>query len=144
MSAPPAAGGGAVLPPLPAPDVDSEPFWEAAGRGELVLCRCGDCREWMQPPLERCRHCGAPTAFEPAAGDGTIYSYIVVRHPSVPAYAADLPYVVALVELTEGVRLPGRLRGASADDVAVGQPVRVGFERWPGVTEPELVWHAVG
>jgi len=124
----------ASLPPQPAPDVDSEGFWRATAEGRLALCRCRACGLWHQPPLERCRRCEGPTAFEDVAGTGSVYSFIVVRQPSVPGYLDDLPYVVALVELDEqvGLRLPARLVGIDPDEVAVGRAVRVELVELPG------------
>jgi uncharacterized OB-fold protein len=124
----------AQYPPQPAPDVDSEPFWAAAADGRLALCRCTECRRWLQPPLERCRHCEAATTFEPVAGTGTVYSFIVQRQASVVGYLDRLPYVVALVELDEqsGLRLPSRLVGVEPDDVTVGMRVAVEFADLPG------------
>jgi uncharacterized OB-fold protein len=131
-------------PPRPTPDIDSERYWAAARDGRFELCRCTSCRRWLQPPLERCRHCGGPTAFEPASGVGEIYSFIVIRHPSVPAFARHLPYVVALVELTEGVRLPGRMVGIEPDAVRIGQRVHGEFDTLPGADQPAYVFRPTG
>jgi len=122
------------LPPQPAPDYDSEGFWAATARGELAMCRCQDCRLWHQPPLERCRRCAGPTEFEAVTGTGEVYSFIVVRQPSVPGYVDDVPYVVAIVELDDqpGLRLPTRLVGIEPDDVVVGLRVRVELAPLPG------------
>jgi uncharacterized OB-fold protein len=134
---------GVPAPPSPSPDIDSAPFWAAAHDLRFELCRCTDCRAWLQPPLERCRHCAGATSFEPASGDGEIYSYIVIRHPSVPAFVHRLPYVVALVQLAEGVRLPGRLLGIEPEEVAVGQQVCAEFETLPGADEPALAFRVI-
>jgi uncharacterized OB-fold protein len=122
------------LPPQPAPDADSEPFWRATAEGRLALCRCQQCRRWLQPPLERCRMCASETAFEDVAGTGEVHSFIIVRQPSVPGYLEDLPYVVALVELDEqpGLRLPTRLVGIDPEDVHIGLRVHAEFEALPG------------
>jgi uncharacterized protein len=127
-------------PPRPTPDVDSAPYWAAAQDGRFALCRCTSCRRWLQPPLERCRYCAAPTSFEEASGAGTIYSFIVIRHPSVPAFVRRLPYVVALVDLDEGVRLPGRIVGMEPDAVRVGQSVQGEFDRLAGADDPAFVF----
>jgi uncharacterized OB-fold protein len=113
-----------AAPPAPLVDADSIQFWEAADRGELRLCHCTACGTYLQPPLERCKRCGAGTHFVPAAGTGTIYSFIVVHHPSVPAFADKVPYVLAIVELDEGIRLPGLLLDETGPGVAVAQPVQ--------------------
>ena len=90
----------AQYPPQPAPDVDTEGFWDATAEGRLALCRCTECRRWLQPPLERCRHYAGTTGFEEVAGTGTIHSFIVQRQPSVIGYTDEIPYVVALVSST--------------------------------------------
>jgi uncharacterized protein len=111
-----------LAPPIPLADPDSEGFWSALSDGRLEICRCVECRTWLQPPLERCRRCGAETAFEPASGRGTVFSYIVVRHPAIPGFVP--PYVVAMVEFDEqpGLRLTGVL-GMEPADVSIGLAV---------------------
>ncbi len=116
-----------LLPPVPLPDPDSQGFWDALAADELAICRCADCRRWMQPPMERCRYCGGETAFEPVSGRGSVFSYIVVRHPAVPGHTP--PYVVVLVDLDEepGVRLTGIIDADPADvqiDMAVRADIR--------------------
>jgi uncharacterized OB-fold protein len=123
-----------AVPPQPAPDADSEGFWFATADGLLSICRCADCRRWLMPPLERCRHCGGPVAFEPVAGTGAVHSFIVVHYPAVPGFAEELPYVVALVELDEqpGLRLSARLVGVDPGAVAIDQRVRAEIVDHPG------------
>jgi uncharacterized OB-fold protein len=71
------------------------------------------------------------------SGDGTVYTYTVVRHPTHFAFADKVPYVLAIVELAEGPRLVTALVGAAPEEVRVGQPVRVVFrEVADGVTLP--------
>ena len=75
-----------------------------------------------------CPACGAATPqYDVAAGTGQIYSYVVHHHPPVPG--RDLPIVIALVQLPEGVRVVGELIGVSPERVCVGLPVRVVFVR---------------
>jgi uncharacterized OB-fold protein len=113
-----------VTAPIPVPDRDSAGFWDAARAGTLAIARCTGCRTWQHPPLERCRRCGGAMAFEPVSGEGTVFSFIVVRHPAVPGH--EIPYVVAFVELAEqpGLRMTAVV-DADPDTVAIGMPVRV-------------------
>ncbi len=124
------------VPPQPVPDEDSAGFWEALDDGRLAVCRCRQCRRWLQPPLERCPRCDGETGFEPVAGTGELHSFIVVHQPAIPGYRDKLPYTVALVELDEqrGLRLPGRLVGADPGDVKIGQRVTAQIESLPGGT----------
>lgn len=113
----------AALAPVPVPDPDTAGYWESLAAGVFAVCRCTDCRRWMHPPQETCRYCGAATAFEPVSGRGTVFSFVVVRHQSIPGHVP--PYVVAVVELDEqpGLRLSGVVE-AEPDEVAIGVPVR--------------------
>src|SRR6201999_3597884 len=87
----------ALVAPIPVPDPDSAPYWEGLKNGSLMLCRCDDTGKWIHPPLERSRYTGGPVHFEEVSGNGTIFSYIVVRQALVPGRVP--PYVVGLVEL---------------------------------------------
>ncbi|MCM3920855.1 OB-fold domain-containing protein [Frankia sp. AiPs1] len=109
--------------PVPRPDPDSAGFWSALNDGRLAVARCTRCRTWQQPPTETCRHCAGPVAFEPVSGQGTIYSFIVIRQATVPGH--QVPYAVALVELAEqaDIRITGVVR-VPLDEIRVGLPVK--------------------
>ena len=113
-------------PPQPAPDVDSEPFWQQLERGVLALQRCEACGEWQFPPLERCRHCAGALAYREVSGAGAIHTFIAQHHRVAPGFDAERPYAIALVALDEApaLRVPGRIVGAKLADVHVGARVR--------------------
>ena len=122
--------GADYMKPLPAPDADSAPFWEACRRHELRLQRCRDCGRFRFPPHPLCPHCRSDRSeWVKSAGRGRVYSWIVVVHP-VPGdvYRADVPYVVALVELTEGVRIASNIVGCDPHAVTADMPVEVIFD----------------
>jgi uncharacterized protein len=108
---------------------DTEFFWVGTRLGELRIQRCGSCGALRHPPGPACPNCGrvGKVEYQLAAGTGTVYSYVVHRHPLVPG--KKLPIVIALVELAEGVRMLGELTGIDPADVAIGLPVRVRFRR---------------
>jgi uncharacterized OB-fold protein/acyl dehydratase len=117
-------------PPMRPPySPDTEFFWTGTRIGELRIQRCGACAALRHPPGPACLSCGATEKqeYQVAAGTGTVYSYVVHRHPPVPG--KKLPIVVALVELTEGVRMLGELHGVQPENVEIGMPVRVSFAR---------------
>jgi uncharacterized protein len=122
-----AAGPGPVMRPPYSPD--TEFFWQGTAIGELRIQHCGACGALRHPPGPACLSCGATQKqdHQLAAGTGTVYSYVVHRHPPVPG--KQLPIVIALVELTEGVRMLGELHGVSPEQVRIGLPVRVVFAR---------------
>jgi len=108
---------------------DTEFFWAGTGQGELRIQRCGGCGALRHPPGPACPRCGSigKAEYQVAAGTGTVYSYVVHHHPPVPG--KTLPIVVAVVELTEGVRMLGELAGIDPREVHIGMPVRVSFDR---------------
>ena len=71
------------------------------------------------------------------SGAGTVYSYTVVTHPTHVAFADQVPYVVAVVELAEGPWLVTRITGCAPDEVRVGMAVRACFRQVAdGITLP--------
>ena len=114
--------------PLPQPDALSGPYWEAAAEGRLLIQRCPACtrHQWYPRPL--CLACGArePDWVE-ASGRGTVHTFSVVRRTPNREFADELPYVFAIVELEEGVRMATRLVGTPPERVRCGMPVRVTF-----------------
>ena len=126
---PPAATAhpaGEVLRPAVSPDTAF--FWDGTAAGELRIQRCGGCGALRHPPGPMCPACGAARpGYVVAAGTGEVYSYVVQHHPPVPG--KQMPLVVALVALAEGVRMVGELLGVSPDRARIGLPVRVEFVR---------------
>jgi uncharacterized OB-fold protein len=114
------------------------PYWEAAREKRLVVQECQSCRQLWHPPLPRCPHChAAGPGWRQVSGDGTVYTYTVVRHPTHYAFAGQVPYILAIVELAEGPRLVTAITGAAPEEIRGGQPVRVVFrEVADGVTLP--------
>jgi uncharacterized OB-fold protein/acyl dehydratase len=116
----------AMRPPV---SPDTEFFWAGTQAGELRIQRCGACGALRHPPGPACQSCGITSKqeYQVAAGTGTVYSYVVHRHPPVPG--KQLPIIIALVELTEGVRVMAELTGIDPDNVRIGLPVRTSFIR---------------
>ena len=112
----------------PAVSRDTAFFWAGTAVGELRIQRCGGCGALRHPPGPACPACGAAKPeYVIAAGTGEVYSYVVQHHPPVPG--RQLPIVVALVQLTEGVRMVGELLEVSPARVRIGLPVRIAFVR---------------
>ena len=115
--------------PLPVPDVATAAYWAAAREHRLVLPRCTDCSAFHFYPRSLCPHCGsAQLEWTACSGHAQVYSYTVVHRAPSPAFAADVPYVVATVKLAEGPHLMTRIRACAPDAVRIGMAVRVAFE----------------
>jgi uncharacterized OB-fold protein len=123
--------------PAPVPDGDSKPFWEGVQQHKLLIQRCQACQQFVFYPRALCPHCfSEQLAWVEAAGRGTIYSY-TVAHQAYGPFAEQVPFVVAIIELQEGVRMMSRITNTSPDTVQVGAPVQVTFVQVAeGVTLP--------
>jgi hypothetical protein len=134
---PPTAAAPSTAAPPPASVVrpmtsqDTEFFWEGTAAGELRIQHCPACGTLRHPPGPMCPSCGGEKPdYVVAAGRGTVFSYVVHHHPQVPGRA--VPFVVALVELAEGVRMLGELLDIDPHQVAIGMPVEVALTRVDG------------
>jgi uncharacterized protein len=115
--------------PLPIIDGESRPFWQAARERRLAIMRCGTCDRHFFYPRELCPFCqSGAVEWVDATGRGRIYSFTIARRPAGPAFKADVPYVVALVELEEGPRLMTNIVTGDVDSVRIGQAVTAVFD----------------
>jgi uncharacterized protein len=115
--------------PLPRVDADGAAYWEAARNHELRIQCCDVCATVRFYPRVLCPECWSDAAtWIETCGEGTIYSWSLVRRAPFPALAERLPYVVALVDLPEGARVFAHLLGADPDEVDIGAPVVLDFE----------------
>ena len=119
----------ALRKPLPAPDADSAAFWAAMREGRLLLQHCLACGHVQYYQQGICRACGSDRLEHRAAsGRGHVHSYSVVHRAPGPAFKADTPYAVLLVELAEGPRMVSSLVDANPAAVAIGMAVELVFD----------------
>lgn len=127
-------GAGAIRP-LPEPTGLTRPFWDAAATGVVVHPRCDACAQAFFPPHLVCPACRSSRwSWATSAGRGSVYSFTVVHRAPRPGF--DPPYVLAVVDLDEGLELMTNLVGVEPDAVSIGQRVRVEWRRFAGVTLP--------
>lgn len=107
----------------------SQPFWEATRDRRLLVQWCTDCDRPIFYPREVCPSClGTDLEWRPSAGTGTVYAVSVQHRPANPTMADRVPYVVALIDLDDGIRLLSNVVGCDPGEVAIGQPVEVTWE----------------
>ena len=107
----------------------SKPFWDATRDQRFVLpwSTASETPMWYPREVDP----AAPDAaieWREASGDGVVYAASVHHRPGPGRDPADGPYVVALIELAEGVRMMSNVIGCPPGDVAVGMPVRLVWE----------------
>jgi uncharacterized protein len=115
---------------VPEPTPDSRPFWDALHEGRFVLQRCADCHKVRHYPRPVCDACYSMNAeWVAASGRGTVHSWTITHHAFHPGFKADLPFTLLTVDLAEGVRMQAQARGIAAEELRIGLPVKLGFER---------------
>ncbi len=113
------------------PEPDTEPFWEATKRHELVYQTCDDCGGIVFYPRRHCTHCmSLNLSWHTSNGEGTVYTFTVIRQIGLPWFRDRVPYTVAWIDLDEGFRMLSSVVGVDdpSRDVQVGQRVRVQWE----------------
>jgi uncharacterized OB-fold protein len=121
--------GGPLPKPRPVLDGFTAEFYGYCAAGELRFQRCSTCGAWRHPPRVLCPVCGSPRySWEPSSGRGQVFSWTVVHQAMHPAFAAEAPYAVVVVETDEGVRFVANLRDAGPEVLRLGLPVEVCFE----------------
>lgn len=113
----------------PSSSRDTKFFWDGVNAHELRIQRRPD-GTLQHPPVPAVwADKDAPVDYVVSSGKGTVFSYVVHHAPKVPG--RSLPFVIALVELDEGVRMLGELRGIDASEVKIGLPVRATYLDFP-------------
>ena len=115
-----------ATPLHPSISPDTEFFWNGLRDRQLLIQRCVSCGILRHPPRPMCPHCNSlEWDTVTASGRGTVHSFVMPQHPQFPFM--DYPYIVALVDLEEGVRLVSNLIGIAPEDAQIDMPVEVCF-----------------
>ena len=117
------------MKPIPRVTHDSWEFWSFAKQGQLMLRACRSCNSLFYYPRMLCPRCMSDDlGWQRASGRGTVHAFTVVHRAPHEAFRPDVPYVVAIVELAEGVRLLSNITDCPADTVTIGMQVEAWFE----------------
>lgn len=116
--------------PVPRPLPWSQPFWEGARQGRLLLKHCLDCGHIDHPPYLYCTECGSERSeWRPAQGTATLVAFAVNTYGVPLEFVADLPYVVAMVDLPEGPRMISNIVECDHLQLKAGMPLEVVFHQ---------------
>jgi uncharacterized OB-fold protein len=115
-------------------------FWDACREHRYELQKCDSCGRVRYPAIPLCPHCLSRSfTWIESPGQGKVYTFTVVGRAPAPAFEAFTPYVVALVDLDEGVRVMGNIIDCAVGDVEIGLPVQVTFQEVEdGVVLPQF------
>ena len=113
----------------PIPDAESEAFWSGTLEDKLLVQECSVCGHRQLYGRSLCTNCHAAVLnWIEATGRGTIYSRTIIRQNPSRSFKHLIPFVVALIDLDEGPRMMSNVVGTPAEEVKIGDRVRVTFE----------------
>lgn len=115
--------------PLPAIQPWSREFWNGTKQNRLLIQECRECKAKIFYPRKSCPQCWSnDLGWAEATGKGKVYSYTVMLGGVEKEFAGDLPYVLAYIDLEEGVRIMTRIVACDPETVSIGMDVEVVFE----------------
>ena len=119
-------------------DLDTQAFWLATKEKRLIYQQCADCGAVVFYPRRRCSSClSANLEWKESAGEGTVYTYSIVRQSYHPFFRSMVPYAVAWIDLDEGPRLVSNVVGIEdPSGVRIGMRVKVRWEEHEGLCVP--------
>jgi uncharacterized OB-fold protein len=116
---------------LPQPTAETAAYWEGCRKHQLLIQRCTQCGHYQFYPRIICTACMSDGIdWVQASGHGRVLSFTVIHRAVSAAYKAEVPYVLALIELDEGPTMMSNVIEMDAENVAIGMPVEVVFEEW--------------
>jgi uncharacterized protein len=125
--------------PMPLVHKMNELFYEGCAKGELRIRLCPKCKARFHFASEWCPYCySQKLSYEKASGRGKVTHFTVCHTSPYPELDQFTPYILALIELDEGVRMMSNVLDCSSERIRVGLRVKVRFEtRGPGRTGPD-------
>lgn len=110
--------------------VEAKPYWDGLAREQLLLQQCGDCGAVRHYPRAICAKClSFAVVWKQASGRGTVHSWTITHQTPLPDFGGRVPYALVTVDLVEGVRMLAPLVSIPVEELRVGLPVRVLFEK---------------
>ncbi len=119
-----------TTPSKPDPLVNNwaRPFWDGTRENKLLIQKCLDCKKYIFYPRMACPFCFSDNIeWVEASGKATIYSFTVVESNAPSPFVPDMPYVIAVVILEEGVRMLSNIVECDPDVLQCDQAVEVTF-----------------
>ena len=115
--------------PLPQPNPDTQPFWDACRQHELRFQKCLDCNHVRWPASIICPTCySKQTEWIKVSGKGVVYTYTIYHQAFHPAFKEDIPYVTAIIKLEEGPHFLSNIVGCDPEEVYCDMAVEVSWE----------------
>ena len=114
--------------PLPVIQPWSKKFWEAAHQHKLIMQKCNDCGKLVFYPRKFCPECwSANLGWTDVSGKAKVRTFTIAMAGVEQAFMPDLPYVLAVIDLEEGIRMMTNIVDCKSEDVKIGMDVEIAF-----------------
>lgn len=128
-----------TMKPAPLPTQLTKPYFDAAAQGQLCVQYCNSCDRHFLYPRQWCPFCWSmDLRWRPTSGRGVVIACTAVHQAPYPAYATDVPYLLAIIRLDEGAQLMANVIKCPTDQCWVGMSVRATFEWRRAVMIPQF------
>lgn len=125
--------------PLPTLTLVNQPYWEGTKRGELRVRLCHSCGALFRFIRELCPRCwSSDLGWQVSTGRGVVIARTIIHTAPYEAMADRVPYVLALVELSEGVTMMANVVGCEPSAVSIGMPASLIFEERGDIMLPQF------
>jgi len=111
-------------------------FYRFVSEKRLMAAKCNECGTVLLPPKPMCTKClSTNLKWIELEGDGKLLSYTVI-YIAPEQFQSITPYSVGIVELQNGLRLPGMIRDVDPKEIRVGMDLKIDFDtsassQWP-------------
>ena len=107
----------------------TEPFWQAAEAGDLLVPKCGDCGRFRWPPGPFCPGCRSQATVWVPPGPARLYSFTVVRQPNPDDGTRTVAPALVEFPQADGIRMTAAVIDASIDRLAIGAGLVLGWSQ---------------
>ena len=113
-----------------------EQFYKNISQKKLMGGKCRKCGKIHLPPRPLCDKC-LSTEFEwvELPRTGKLLTYTII-HVAPTQFQNMTPYAVGIVQLENGVKIPGMIKDVPLDKIRVGMSLKMEFEE----TQPTQQW----
>jgi uncharacterized OB-fold protein len=114
-----------------------EQFYKFIAQGKLMAGKCQKCGKIHLPPRPLCDNCYSQEfTWTEIAGKGKLVTYTVI-HVAPQQFQDSAPYAVGILELENGLKLPGMITDVTPEQIHIGMPLTIDFaacdnaQPWP-------------
>ncbi len=113
-----------------------EQFYVNIGQNKLLGVRCNKCGRIYLPPRTLCSDCySRDFEWTELPTKGKLLTYTVI-HVAPEKFQSMTPYAVGVIELENGLKIPGMIREVPTDQIKIGMKLAIDF----GICDTAQTW----